>query len=174
MNDKANVNDNARNVNETSGTYESLNSNDNAHDYVLRVNNISETHPEEVAKICEEAKSQGVTLGDFINSRTGLNRAAKPLVRRAFGKNEDDTEVTSPEDSRTGQDFTRTTVVGDGQDSVNVQDPAFSTRPKGESEPNRTVETRGDTDNGDEPEGSDDGDDSDDSDESESNVRRDA
>ena len=104
------------------------NGNDNAHDFVLRINNISETNPSEIPRIVEEAQSKGVSIGDFLNSRTGLNRVGRDEFVKLYGAEENEGPTTRP-----GTDFTRVTVVGDGIDHVNVQDKRFTTQPQSNS-----------------------------------------
>jgi hypothetical protein len=117
------------------------NGNDNAHDFVLRINNISETNPDEIPRIVEEAQSKGVALGDFLNSRTGLNRVARDEFVKRYGAE----EATGPT-TRPGTDFTRVGVVGDGIDHVNVQDKRFTTQPQSNTDMNIEERTGGNTD----------------------------
>jgi hypothetical protein len=129
--------------NDVNSEYRTVNNgNDNAHDFVLRINNISETNPSEIPRIVEEAQSKGVALGDFLNSRTGLNRVARDEFVKLYGAEEtSDSETTRP-----GTDFTRVGVVGDGIDHVNVQDKRFTTQPQSNSEMNIEERTGGNTD----------------------------
>jgi len=121
------------------------NGNDNAHDFVLRINNISETNPDEISRIVEEAQSKGVSIGDFLNSRTGLNRVARDEFVKRYGAEESSGPTTRP-----GTDFTRVGVVGDGIDHVNVQDKRYTTQPQSNTDMNIEENTGGHTDRNDE------------------------